>query len=157
MVLKLIAHRGNLSGPNPHLENSPEYLESAIHAGYDVEIDFWYLESTASLFLGHDKPGFEIEFAWLNEFSKNIWIHCKNESALFFLSKFEQFNYFWHQEDDFTITSNGIFWVYPGKSLNSNSIMVLPERVGKLEQQTFQDINLYGICSDYVLKIQSFL
>ena len=24
-------------------------------------------------------------------------------------------HYFWHQEDDYTITSKGIIWAYPGK------------------------------------------
>jgi hypothetical protein len=27
-------------------------------------------------------------------------------------------HYFWHQEDDYTITSKGFIWVYPGKPLN---------------------------------------
>jgi hypothetical protein len=55
------------------------------------------------------------------------------------------------------LTSNGTFWVYPGKPLNFNCIMVLPEKVDKLEQQTFQGINILGICSDYVLEIQNLL
>ena len=24
-------------------------------------------------------------------------------------------NYFWHQTDDFTLTSHGYIWTYPGK------------------------------------------
>jgi hypothetical protein len=155
--LKLIAHRGNLNGPNLFLENSPQYLEIAIQSGYDVEIDFWYLESKDSLFLGHDEPEHEIEISWLNKFSKNIWIHCKNYDALFYLSKYAQFNYFWHQSDDFTITSKGVFWVYPGKQLNINSVMVLPENINKLEAVFFNDLNVYGICSDYVEVIKKLI
>ena len=40
--MKLIAHRGNIDGPNPERENSPEYIEEALKAGYDVEVDVWY-------------------------------------------------------------------------------------------------------------------
>ena len=36
-------------------------------------------------------------------------------------------NYFWHQNDDYTITSKGYIWAYPGKKLNKNAIYVLPE------------------------------
>ncbi len=155
--MKLIAHRGNLNGPNPTQENSPQYLESAIGSGYQVEVDFWYLEATNTLFLGHDRPEYEIENSWLNGFSEHIWVHCKNYSALFYLSKFDKFNYFWHQNDDFTITSKGFFWVYPGKQLNLNSVMVLPEKVNKLEKDLFKNLNLHGVCSDYVAEIRNLL
>ena len=35
----LIAHRGNVSGPNPEMENNPLYIDRALEKGYDVEID----------------------------------------------------------------------------------------------------------------------
>jgi glycerophosphoryl diester phosphodiesterase len=35
----LIAHRGNTYGPNEDKENSPEYIDDALKAGFDVEID----------------------------------------------------------------------------------------------------------------------
>ena len=35
----LIAHRGNVNGPNPELENTLEYINSAIDAGYECEIE----------------------------------------------------------------------------------------------------------------------
>ena len=53
-------------------------------------------------------------------------------------------HYFWHQEDDYTITSKGIIWTYPGKLLLKNSICVLPELFNK------QILNCLGICSDYI-------
>ena len=34
--MHLIAHRGNISGPNPKRENTPEYIEEAIEKGFDV-------------------------------------------------------------------------------------------------------------------------
>ena len=54
-------------------------------------------------------------------------------------------HYFWHEEDDYTITSKGIFWVYPGKTLIKNSICVLPEL------SSYNDFNCLGICSDFIM------
>ena len=34
-----IAHRGNFAGINRDRENSPDYIEEAIAAGYNVEVD----------------------------------------------------------------------------------------------------------------------
>ena len=34
-----IAHRGNIRGPNPERENSPDYIDEAIQSGYYVEVD----------------------------------------------------------------------------------------------------------------------
>jgi len=34
-----IAHRGNIGLANSKKENSPEYIDEAIKAGFDVEID----------------------------------------------------------------------------------------------------------------------
>ena len=42
--MKLISHRGNLEGPNPERENHPDYIYGALQAGYDVEIDVWWVE-----------------------------------------------------------------------------------------------------------------
>ena len=33
----LISHRGNLSGKNEELENSPEYIMNALNYGFNVE------------------------------------------------------------------------------------------------------------------------
>ena len=38
----LISHRGNLNGPKPDQENSPNYINNAISKGYNVEIDVWF-------------------------------------------------------------------------------------------------------------------
>ena len=55
----LIAHRGNISGPNPEMENRPEYVKKAIDLGYNVEVDVWYENN--QLFLGHDGPQYKIK------------------------------------------------------------------------------------------------
>ena len=58
-------------------------------------------------------------------------------------------HYFWHQEDDYTITSRGFIWTYPGKKLFPNSICVLPEHAN------YKDINCKGICSDFIDKYKN--
>ena len=50
--MKLIAHRGNLHGPNPDKENSTDYINEAIESGYNVEIDVWFINN--KWYLGHD-------------------------------------------------------------------------------------------------------
>ena len=39
--MKLISHRGNITGRQPDQENTPAYIESAL-ATYDCEIDVFY-------------------------------------------------------------------------------------------------------------------
>jgi hypothetical protein len=35
----VIAHRGNQEGPCPQWENHPEYIQTALNAGFHVEVD----------------------------------------------------------------------------------------------------------------------
>ena len=61
--MKLISHRGNISGPNPERENHPEYIFEVLQAGYDVEIDVWFVDN--KFMLGHDEPQYEFPFELL--------------------------------------------------------------------------------------------
>ena len=153
--MKLIAHRGNIDGAKPLDENNPEYIDTAISKGYDVEVDVYYDTFDNNFYLGHDDPQYMVTPYWLAQRMENLWIHCKNIDALFhFCSKTGVYNYFWHQEDDFTVTSKGHIWTYPGKSYTPNSIIVMPE--WNLDIKSFTDVKVYncfGICSDYVGKI----
>jgi hypothetical protein len=153
--MKLISHRGNIQGSNPSNENNPDYIDIAIKHGYDVEIDIRYDSLDNNFYLGHDNPQYVVTHYWLEQRMDNLWIHCKNIAALFyFSSKTGGYNYFWHQEDDFTLTSKGYIWTYPGKSYTSNSIIVMPE--WSLDVSSFSDLkfyNCFGVCSDYVGKI----
>jgi hypothetical protein len=145
----LISHRGNINGKFESWENEPTYIDKAISEGYDVEIDVWFVNNV--LYLGHDKPEYGVDFRWFRDRVLHIWIHCKNiESLNYFKEINYDFNYFWHQNDDVTITSKGYFWTYPGKTLTKNSIACMPET------ENFQDIEkAYGICSDYIEKYKN--
>ena len=142
----LISHRGNINGRVESLENNPSYVDLAISNEYDVEVDVWYLEGV--LYLGHDKPQYGVDFRWFRDRLSKLWIHCKNvESILYFKECGYEFNYFWHQEDDITLTSKNFIWTFPGKKLTSRSIAVLPESV-----KDWELTECLGICSDYIKK-----
>ena len=136
----LISHRGNISGIDKQSENKPDYILNALNFGYDVEIDIWHYKN--ELYLGHDEPTILLPEELL-EHKDKLWFHAKNLDALTKLEKLSV-HYFWHQNDDITITSKGYWWTYPGKKLFNNSICVLPEKFN-------QDISsCAGCCSDVI-------
>ena len=144
----LIAHRGNINGPNPERENHPDYVTESISAGYDAEIDVWLIDGQWSL--GHDGPRWPVEIRFLrNPF---FWCHAKNLEAFHGLLSFGA-NCFWHEEDRFTMTSFGYIWTYPGEKLTTKSICVMPEK-GVDEATTRLS---YGFCSDHLVKLEEIL
>ena len=141
----LISHRGNLDGKQPNNENDPNYIWQAIQSGYDVEIDVWFVDGKFKL--GHDEPLYDFPFDLFDNVYNKLWIHCKNVEAMVALNEFPNenlLNYFWHQEDDITLTSKGYIWAYPGKQPIKNSIAVMPE----LNKDDLTQA--IGICSDYI-------
>lgn len=152
-MMKLIAHRGLLNGPDKDLENKPETIRHAWESGFDCEVDLWKIDD--KWFLGHDEPTYETSILFL--FNDKTWIHCKNFEALNFLSshRHTNFNFFWHQKDDFTLTSSGHLWTYPSKELEKNSICVLPENY--MDLSDINTLQCMGICSDYVNDIRNYL
>ena len=117
----LISHRGNIDGIVKDDENKPEYIDKALENGFDVEVDVRFSDN--KFFLGHDFNQYNINKNFL--LNKKIWCHAKTREALIALQEIGA-HYFWHQEDDYTITSKGYIWTYPGKKLLPQSICVLP-------------------------------
>ena len=136
----LISHRGNIDGISK-LENQPDYIDDAIELGYDVEVDIWYIGSR--LYLGHDIAQYQIDITWLENRKSKLWIHCKNHAALELMCE-TNLHYFWHDEDDVTITSKGIIWVHPKIKPLEKGIAVLPER------HNWPVGDCLGVCSDYI-------
>ena len=149
MVLRLIAHRGLISGPDKELENNPVQIKQSLDQGLDCEVDVRYIDG--KWILGHDTPDYPIEYSFLKH--PGLWIHAKNLDALFMLGTDIKLNYFWHQEDDFTLTSQGYIWTYPGKTLTMNSICVMPEW-GDPGLHHVKELKSFGICSDFINKIR---
>lgn len=143
----IISHRGNLKGPNKKSENGPEYIQNAINNGFDVEVDIWVLNN--KIYLGHDGPEYLVELPFILAISKKTWFHCKNLDCLkFFINEFPDFRFFWHQEDDYSLTSNNLIWTYPNKPITNKSIIV------DLEGSKNYDNIPYAICTDYPIKIK---
>lgn len=149
----LIAHRGNTMVPQPHLENHPDYIQKAIEDGFDVEIDMWVIGK--DILLGHDRGEHPITSLWLYNRRNLLWIHCKNVAAMEMCNNINILNFFWHDKDDYTMTSDGTIWAYPGKPpIGSNTIMVMPEAVWPFEKWKEKTQGAYGICSDYVGRLK---
>jgi len=152
--MKLITHRGNLNGPNQDTENHPNQIERCIDMGYDVEIDIRYDPKTDTLWLGHDESQHMVTWYWIAGKRDYLWIHCKDIATLHeFSTKTGGYNYFWHQEDDYTLTSKNIIWAYPGKTYSSNTVIVMPEW-NNPNWDNLKVTNCYGICTDYVEKLK---
>lgn len=133
-----ISHRGNIEGPESKYENKPSYIFNALNMGFQVEVDVWY---DNGWWYGHDKPQYK---ANKKDFFL-FWCHAKNSEAFARMRLLKTDCFFWHQEDDYTLTSNGYIWTYPGKTLVKGSIAVMPEvsYKGNLKKCS-------GICSDNI-------
>jgi hypothetical protein len=144
----LISHRGNISGSIPEAENKPDYIDSAILLGYDVEIDIWLVDGL--LFLGHDEPQYKIDQKWIQDRKDKLWIHCKNIEAMVYFNStlVNRYNYFWHQEDTVTLTSKNHIWAYPGNQPIQSSIAVMPE----IHDEAVSDC--IGVCSDNIKRYE---
>lgn len=145
----LIAHRGNFNGSNPHQENKLTYIEQAISHGYEVEIDVRMYKN--KIYTGHDKPLDLINSSWLKKFHNKLWIHCKDVATLKYFGNLNQYNYFWHENDMFTITSNGFILSHVDNNINELS--------GQFIKINFDNKkingNFIGILSDNLIKYKS--
>lgn len=142
--MRLISHRGNITSKIPYKENTQQYINDALVAGFDVEIDVWKISD--KWYLGHDSATNEIYIDFLK--SDNLLCHAKNKDAFEEMLQCKSIHCFWHQEDTYTLTSRGIPIIYPGKDIIKNSIVM--EKC----MLSYNDIQgCYGICSD---KIQNY-
>ncbi|CAG9462316.1 unnamed protein product [Pedinophyceae sp. YPF-701] len=147
--LRYIAHRGNVNGKDVPSENDPAYIMKALNAGFDVEVDVWYDPAQKKWMLGHDEPEYEVPFDFL--LNKRFWLHCKNAEALRVLAGDPRVTCFFHDVDEFTLTSKGHVWIYPDKPLlGPNSIAVMFSEPSKLLGQP-----LLGICADNVGELRA--
>lgn len=147
-----IAHRGLYLGPNKEKENHPNQIMLALERGYDCEIDIRVIDN--KFYLGHDYPDYEVTEEWLQ--NSKFWIHAKTKETLswFFQCKSYEYNYFWHEDDQYTLTSKGFVWTHPKSKLISESIFVMPEHVDTTLNNAVQ-ANCFAVCSDFVEVIKT--
>ena len=144
--MKLISHRGNIIGPNKNRENTPSYIDTAISAGYDVEVDIRFFNG--KYYLGHDTPDYEVTQTWLQKRKNKLWIHCKNINAANELSRAGTFQFFCHTSDPFVLTSNGYVWAHDlAIEITSRIIIPLLDENDLLE---YNGKGAYAVCTDYI-------
>jgi len=139
----LISHRGYEDGENSLFENNPVQIKRLLKMGIEVEIDVWYIKGR--YFLGHDDPKYQIQESFLKQ--EGLWCHAKNKDALEQMLA-SSVHCFWHQVDDYTITSRGYIWAYPSKETSGkNTVLLLPEKFPTIEYSKYD-----FICTDFVNK-----
>lgn len=147
--MKIIAHRGNLEGTNPSRENSLDYIDEAIAAGFDVEIDVRCEDH--KFYLGHDEPQYYVPMTWLFKRKDKLWIHCKDVKSMeVFSTSPVDFHYFWHETDCYTVTSKGFGLVLVGQFPFKNSVIIMPEKIDLYFPPHGDEYikNSYGIITD---------
>src|SRR6185369_258352 len=97
--MKIIAHRGNLTGPEPKYENGVFTISVALNRGFDIEIDVWKLPNTGGYRLGHDAPMMHQSVPqWFLE-QPGVWCHAKDLYTLQHLQENPKINSFWQVDE----------------------------------------------------------
>ena len=136
-----IAHRGNIAGADPKRENTQEYMEEAISAGYGVEVDIHW--DRGVLYYGHDHSSQPVDDKFITK--RDVFCHAKNIEAIPALMSLGC-NVFVHQTDPCVYTSKGQVWCYPGIHVKSDKAIWLDLHGEPLPADI--PSKLYGICGD---------
>jgi hypothetical protein len=139
--MHLISHRGNLTGKQPELENTPDYIDAALAAGFKCEVDVFAHDG--KLYLGHDLAQTETSVQYLQQ--DGVIAHAKNLDALAQMLQ-ANIHCFYHHTDNYTLTSRNWIWAFPGKpgTFVHPCIAVLPENY----RTDITDFD--GVCSDFI-------
>ena len=143
----LISHRGNTeTDSNTYLENTPSYIDLAISLGFNVELDV--RTKNGDIYLGHDRPETKIKKSWLTDRQEHLLVHCKDFASLSILID-TSLAVFFHEQEDYTVISNGLIWAHETKNLTENCIIpILGQEISTQLQELDQKI--YGVCSDFI-------
>jgi len=166
--MRIISHRGNLTGPDLSRENTELALLEALDKGFDIEFDLWYLGDR--FWLGHDSPekSFSVDtlVRWSSRYSnQKLYVHCKNINALEKMTYFVISNMipFFHDVDQCILLRDNTIWVHPNAIDNchskENSIAVF-SNCKSAGYHVSYDINFdgfYGICTDYPIDVRNSL
>jgi len=139
--MKLISHRGNLKGKVDSLENNPSHIIDVLNSKIDCEIDVWFVDN--QYYLGHDNPQYRIDESFLLQ--NGLWCHAKNLESLEKMLEIGC-HCFWHENDDFTLTSQNYIWTFPEKKVGKKSIIV-----DNNEDWQHNNYECFGVCSDWIL------
>lgn len=150
----IIAHRGNLYGPDPR-ENSPSAIQTALNKGFYVEVDIRWQDGMPHL--GHDKPQCTVPSHLYqdNELKGKIYWHAKDAAALAWAIGL-QLNCFAHVNDPFVLTNYKEIWTCDP---NLRSELKLPNKIilVSLNPVTFEGEKPYAICTDHPCRMKDHL
>lgn len=141
----IISHRGNIKGRDLNRENNPKYILELITHGIPCEVDLRI--KNGEFYLGHDKPQYKVDQDFLVKHRTDLFLHCKEMELLDYLNSelnIINLNYFWNDEDKYSLTSQKQIWTNIGQKVCKNSIVV------DLRPNPDYNINCYGIVVDYV-------
>lgn len=137
----IISHRGNVQGQDKNYENNPIQINNLLKNNIQVEIDVWFKDG--NILLGHDEPQHIVNYEFLKQ--DGLWCHAKNLNALYYMIQNNIKNYFWHQEDYFTLTSSKYIWTYPTNLVTDKSIIVDLSKNWKNK-----NYDCFGVCVDFL-------
>ena len=147
----LIAHRGNTEGRKPERENCPIYIQEALDAGFDAEVDVRYIPGKG-FYLGHDISQYPVDVSYLR--TRGLWVHAKDAITANALGLAKVNTYFLHSDDDYVLTSSADVWIHPdSKTLPDGGIYVHRGDIDTLPKIS----HLKGVCSDYVQDIRGII
>lgn len=143
--MKLISHRGNINGKNSLFENHPPHIQTLISSGIDVEVDVWVQKN--GFYLGHDDPQYKIDTAFLIKNCNFLWCHAKSLSSLNAMLNLNVLNCFWHDKDEFTLTSKGYIWQAHKRDICGKSVIV-DNSFNSFSRK--YETSPFAICSDFL-------
>jgi hypothetical protein len=154
--MKIISHRGNLDGPDLSIENSPAQIDKCISLGYDVEVDLRMKNGIPVL--GHDYGQYEVSLSWIRNRASNLLIHVKEFDALVWLQEnIPNSRFFCHQNDDFTIVSDGFIWVHNLNVKVDDKCIIPLISQDQLKELHFMINKVKAICTDHVYELQDLM
>jgi glycerophosphoryl diester phosphodiesterase len=143
-----ISHRGNVRGVNHSRENSLSYIDEALSAGFDCEIDLRMKDGVPHL--GHDTPDHVLDEGWFSDRKKWLWVHVKEYEALVWLmGNHPDAVYFCHESDRYTLVSNGKIWSHDLSNHMTADCIVPLLSLESVYSYAGRD-GFHAVCSDYV-------
>jgi hypothetical protein len=136
-----IANKGNLFGVIESVENTQEYLEEAIKAGFLVKVDLWVING--KMCSGENYPSYKISFNDILNPSK-ILFQTRNSAAFSYIIEngFHGFT----DGSKFSFTSKGIP-ISHGSSATDKTIVFFPENE---PYEKIKNMDILGVCGDFV-------
>jgi hypothetical protein len=145
------AHRGNVSGPVPLAENTPDHIQRSLDLGFHAEVDVRALKGR--FFLGHDSPDYPVTETWIDSRASRLLLHAKElEAANLIQSVGARWTYFVHKSDPFALISNGDIWVHDLNQIwfHLEAPRFIVPLLTRQLTESFKDHHFKGICSDYL-------